>query len=218
MVTRTSRRMAQETGEREEESEKRLTCSVIRVHRRRQRELRRSAVRVQHRGSHRKIFSSGFPSRSPSRHAPNAASLLCPFILPFLSNLSTHERFTTRVKDTCPPVLYRDRSSGHDTALHMEFLDSRALILIRRGLGIFMILRYYRRKHDLGGKLANLARNICMMISWSICMCRFFLTYKVSQICFNQCIIFEIYLWLTGSLFLWLSNIQYYWLYPEARH
>lgn len=108
---------------------------------------------VQHRGSHRKIFSSDFPPRSLSRHAPTAAGLLCPFILPCLSSLSTHERFTSRVKDTRPPVLYRDRSSGHDTALHMEFLDHRTSILIRRGLGILMILRYYRKKHDLGGKI-----------------------------------------------------------------
>jgi len=54
--------------------------------------------------------------------APTAAGLLCPFIFPFLSSLSTHERFTSRVKDTRPPVLYRDGSSGHDTVLHMEFL------------------------------------------------------------------------------------------------
>jgi len=111
------------------------------------------------RSSHRKIFSSGFPPRS--RHAPTAAALLCPFILSFLSSLSTHERFTSRVKDTRPPVLYHDRSSGHDTVLHTEFLDCCASILIRRGLGILMTLRYYRRKHDLEEKLANLARNTC---------------------------------------------------------
>lgn len=79
--------------------------------------------------------------------AHRAAGLLCPFILPFLSSLSTHERFTSRVKDTRPPVLYRDQSSGHDTALHMEFLDCCASILIHRGLGILMIFWYYCKKH-----------------------------------------------------------------------
>lgn len=149
MATRIPRRMAQEDGEHEEESEKRLTCSVSWVHRRRQRELRCSAVYVQHQGSHRKIFSSGFPPRSLS-HAPTVVGLLCPFILPFLLGLSTHEGFTSRVKDTRPPVLYCDQSSGHDTALHMEFLDR---FWFCRGLRILMTLWYYPKKYDLGGKI-----------------------------------------------------------------
>ena len=78
-------------------------------------------------------------------HHPPQTLFLCPFILSFLSRVSTHERFTSRVKDTRLPVLYHDRSSGHDTTLHTEFLDHRPSI--RRGLGILMILRYYRRKH-----------------------------------------------------------------------
>lgn len=124
---------------------------------------------LQHRGSHRKIFSSSFPPRSLSRHAPTAADLLRPFILPFLSSLSTHERFTSRVKDTRPPVLCRDRSSGHDAALHTEFLDPCASIPIRRGSGILMTLRYYRRKHELRGTLVSLARNTCDKLK-SVCV------------------------------------------------
>ena len=146
MATKTSRRMAWWDGEREEESEKRLMCSVIWFHYRRPRELRRSAV-CSSIGVFRKIFSSGFPLRS--RHPPQTV-FLCPFILSFLSRVSTHERFMSRVKDTRLLVLYHDRSSGHDTTLHTEFLDHRPSI--RRGLGILMILRYYRRKHLIWGE------------------------------------------------------------------
>lgn len=126
MAMRLPRRMAQEDGVREKESEKRLTCSVIWVRRWRR---RRSAVHSRP--------APGFPSEnflswlSPTFSVPPCAhrgrDLLCPFILPFLSSLSTHDRFTSRVKDTRPPVLYRDRSSGHDTALHTEFLSTAAL-------------------------------------------------------------------------------------------
>lgn len=105
----------------------------------------------QHRGSHRKIFSSDFPPCFLSR-AHRGRSFMSFYSSFPLSSLSTHERFTSRVKDTRPPVLYRDGSSGHDTVLHTEFLvrfDSDP----PRIRDTYDTLRYYWKKHDLEGKI-----------------------------------------------------------------
>lgn len=197
MATGTPGRMARQNGEREGESEKRLTCSVIWVHRRRPRELRRSAVCSRPAPGVPIGKFSLLASPPRSRHAPTAVGLLCPFILPFLSSLSTHERFTSRVRDTRPPVLYHDRSSGHDTALYTEFLDRRASILIRRGLGMFMILRCYRRKHDLEGKISqSYAKHMYddkskYLYAPIFPHIRIRYSLKASLVCFSQCIISE---------------------------
>ena len=123
-------------------------------------------LNVQHRGSHRKIFSSGFPLRSLSSHAPTANSLFMSFYSPFPLE-RFHPRAIYEPGERHAPTRFIPRSSGHDTTLHTEFLDHHPSI--RRGLGILMILLeiLLEKTSNLERKLANLARNTCTMISRS---------------------------------------------------
>lgn len=62
-----------------------------------------------------------------------------------------------------PPFILYDRARRRFTYL-MEFLGRGDSILIRRGLGILTMPRWYRRNHNLGGgggKLVNFVRDSC---------------------------------------------------------
>lgn len=66
-----------------------------------------------------------------------------------LWNLSTHERFTSQVKDTCPPVSYSGWSSRHKHRFtHEIFRSSWFDSDPRWGSRILIMLWYYGKKKD----------------------------------------------------------------------
>lgn len=138
-----------------------------------------------------------------------------PFYSPFLPSLSTHERFTSRVRDTRPPdttasfINQRaDRESRRDVVvlrIKMESPGRHDSIRVCRGLGMLTTLWCYRWNHNL-----HLGEN------WSILhearvrrddkprylrMHGCCLAYRVSRICFRLQIS-----WIIRSLFFVNAN------------
>lgn len=86
--------------------------------RKRLRELRRLSKCVRPEFSHWEIFSCPFFVHFLSPFLSSIFRSPCGMLFYFLSNLSTHEWFTSRMKDTCPPVSYSNQSSRHEHSFY----------------------------------------------------------------------------------------------------